>query len=859
MPDPVRLLPLGAALVLGAGCGDPEDPPAPGAADTPFEVAADEARAKLTVTAGGAPLLELLPGGIEAQAVSAEVEEAYGAFLFHDDVAWTLRAEALEAREGGGWDVVGPGGRRIGALEVSFPTDRALWDAEGRGEMSLRIALDVSVASEAESQGRVPRVGLSFACAEGDAFMGFGAQTAATDHRGHRLPVWVSEQGIGKAESDEPPDDWFLRGHHSTSYFPVPLFHDLGREVPFAVLHDGTSRSVFDLCAADPGVWTMAMEGAEATVRLFAGGTGAALQAQVTERIGRPPPLPDWAFGVWIDAVGGQERVQEKVERLRAADVPASAIWTEDWVGGEEGATGYHLRYDWYPDTALYPDLPGLAEWLLGHGLRFQGYVNPFLTEGTRTAQDAAVAGAYVVGGDGEALTFPGPLFDEVGLLDLWSDAGLGLLGEAVGRMAEQGFGSWMADYAEWLPVGAAVEPGPGRYAHNAYPLAWQRANRDLAVGIAPPGEPPVYFARSGFTGSGAIAPVIWAGDQQTSFGTDDGLPTVVPIGVGLGLAGVAAFAHDVAGYSSFGVPPSTEELFRRWTALGAWTPVMRTHHGAYADDNWSWDRDEASTGFFREFAHLHMRLLPLWRGLHLEATRTGMPSWRHPALHFPGDEGARRAEDWFLVGEGIAVYPVLAEGATGRTCALPAGASWVPWTGGGARQGGGEVQADAPAFEGDAAASIPVWVRAGTWVPLLDEGVRTAVPGPVAGLLSSSEVPEFTEALWFAGAEGRAGAAAPSTREDWGIELEQVAGGGAPLVGWVDAGGQAVGECPGGEASGSSPCTLSPGPGDDARIWLSAGAGASLHDSAGALLEARVESGVAGEGRIVTVRGLGP
>ncbi|MGB9339754.1 MAG: TIM-barrel domain-containing protein, partial [Polyangiales bacterium] len=90
----------------------------------------------------------------------------------------------------------------------------------------------------------------------------------------------------------------------------------------------------------------------------------------------------------------------------------------------------------------------------------------------------------------------------------------------------------------------------------------------------------------SGFTGVQSVAQIHWLGDQETNWSELDGLPTVVPAMLNLGLAGQPFVTHDIAGFAR-GAGPSSKELFQRWTELGAFTPVMRTHDGADKVNNW--------------------------------------------------------------------------------------------------------------------------------------------------------------------------------------------------------------------------------------------------------------------------------
>ncbi len=197
-----------------------------------------------------------------------------------------------------------------------------------------------------------------------------------------------------------------------------------------------------------------------------------------------------------------------------------------------------------------------------------------------------------------------------------------------------------------------------------------------------------------------AVSQIHWAGDQQTDWTTTDGFPTVVPALLNLGISGVPYVTHDIAGFSGTQTAPSTKELFQRWTELGAFTPIMRTHEGANRDENWSWETDAETTAHFRRFARVHAALRPEWEALAAEAAATSAPILRHLVLVYPDDATSRTVSDQFLVGESLLVAPVVSEGATTRAVYLPPGATWYHvWTGS-AHAGGQTITIAAPIGE---------------------------------------------------------------------------------------------------------------------------------------------------------------
>lgn len=133
-----------------------------------------------------------------------------------------------------------------------------------------------------------------------------------------------------------------------------------------------------------------------------------------------------------------------------------------------------------------------------------------------------------------------------------------------------------------------------------------------------------------------------------------------------------------------------------RWTELGAFTPIMRTHEGARKDLNWSWNEDQETIAHFRRFARIHQALGPELRALAGEAAHTSAPLLRHLMLVFPDDARSRAVSDQFMLGDELLVAPVVTEGAITRLVYLPPGLWFHVWTGH-RYNGGHTIEIDAP------------------------------------------------------------------------------------------------------------------------------------------------------------------
>jgi alpha-glucosidase (family GH31 glycosyl hydrolase) len=55
---------------------------------------------------------------------------------------------------------------------------------------------------------------------------------------------------------------------------------------------------------------------------VFHGPTPLDVVRQLGDVVGRPAPMPDWAFGTWIASQGGQEAIEAEVADLKRTRSP---------------------------------------------------------------------------------------------------------------------------------------------------------------------------------------------------------------------------------------------------------------------------------------------------------------------------------------------------------------------------------------------------------------------------------------------------------------------------------------------------------------------------------------------------------
>jgi alpha-glucosidase (family GH31 glycosyl hydrolase) len=711
-----------------------------------FHVHLDRGTTEITITRpDGTTLIHTLPGG--GASSDPAMAPALGLATRHGTASYMMSFGQFRIRDTSTdpWIGVARYGEPTGTDPLSVPLVAVDQSVVGTLEISSSGAHGLRLHAHT-SDTTHDRLSFAYDCMPGEHFMGFGGQSFDVDHRGQTIPLWVEEDGIGKNATDDDFSGFPIRGRRHTTHTPMPMFTS---SRGYAMMLDTPYRSIFAMCSEDDRRVRIEAWEDDLDLYLIDAPSPADGVSRLTDVVGRPDPLPNTGLAPWLDAIFGSAHVREVATTARTNDVPVSVIWTEDFRGGaDQGATlGYALDEDWNIDRVLYPDFEMLASDLHDEGIAFLTYNNSFLMMNADVFPEATMGGHTIQNGMGAPYTFTGATFMPTSLVDFTSPAAVSWAQGVYRAQITAGSDGWMADFAEWLPTDCTLHSGEDPFAqHNLYPLGWQRLNRDLFASIGD-GVERVWFVRSGYLRSQPLVQVMWAGDQTTDWAVGDGFPSVIPMGIGLGMTGFPYYATDIGGYISVGTVPTTRELFFRWTTFGALSPVMRTHHGRMAMQNWQWDHDAETIAHFGRWARVHQQLFPYLRALADEASRTGAPMFRALAYDHPEFEAGWTMTDEYALGPSILVAPVVTEGATSRMVTLPSG-RYHPLLGGAViTSTGAPMSVDAPVTE------IPAFVPEGSMIVALPPTVDTVRPLPTgSSLVTLADVHDDRE-IWLYGA----------------------------------------------------------------------------------------------------------
>jgi alpha-glucosidase len=524
--------------------------------------------------------------------------------------------------------------------------------------------------------------GLRLRAAPGEGFMGFGEQFSHLDMSGHAFCLCTQEQGIGRGAQ---PLSFLVNlvspgsaGNAYTTYAPQPVFiTTAGRALCFeqaSVYWCDVKKSVPD--AVDISVWGDTLSG-----WLFHGGTPLELIEAHTAVTGRLRSLPDFAYGAILGLRGGRDAVEPVLEKCLAMGAPVTALWVEDWQGRRGKNGGPPLWWRWYPDEALYPDFRNWADGLWQRGIALMGYANPFLSaDETNPLYTKGREKGYFIkredGGEYVSHFFTGKEYTYV-YVDLTNpEACEWLKAEMKQGMVENGLRGWMADYAEYGPPTGRVHGGDALRAHCEMPGLWARLNAELVDECGLRGSA-LCFHRSAGPGSNHHAMAYWAGDQNPVFDKHDGLASSITALITSGISGMSINHTDIGGFTTLVTPVyklvRKKEVMLRWLEYAAFTPVFRTHDGAYTNpDNYQFYYDGDGYACYVKMARVHAALLWYFKLLETEAVEKGWPMVRALYLHYFTDAECAKIRHQYLLGQDLLVNPVYTTGANMVSAYLP-------------------------------------------------------------------------------------------------------------------------------------------------------------------------------------------
>lgn len=597
---------------------------------------------------------------------------------------------------------------------ISETEDGAVLDLEGELLVTVRLSGGLAELSFEQKNPAINRFWLRVCADEKERCYGCGEQMSYFNLRGRHFPLWTSEPGVGRDKTTyvtwRSDVENQAGGDYYNTNFPQPTFVS-SRHYYLHV--DSTAYADFDF--RNPDFHELQIWEVPRSVRIEAADTFLELLEKESAWFGRQPKLPDWIYnGLILGVQGGTERSFGLLDKVLEAGIRVAGLWCQDWCGKRVTSFGKRLQWDWQYHKEMYPDLPERIAALHERGIRFLGYINPYLVKDGELYREGMERGVFATKADGSEYLVDFGEFD-CGVVDFTNPEAFRWFKDEVIKKhsLDLGIDGWMADFGEYLPTDLALHNGnSAMLEHNHWPALWAKCNYEALEETGKLGEA-VYFMRAGGTGSQAYCTLLWAGDQSVDFSIHDGLGTVICAALSAGMCGCGLSHSDIGGYTSLFGNVRTKEVFLRWAEMAAFTPVMRTHEGNRPEENFQFYDDEECMRRLARLTDVYAMLAPYIKTLVSENAARGIPVQRPLFLHNEEDAACYDIQYEYLLGPDVLVAPVYLAGRTEWEVYLP-GDQWVHfWSG---REYGAGVHVipaglgDTPAFYKKGSAFAPLF-----------------------------------------------------------------------------------------------------------------------------------------------------
>ncbi|MBQ9911915.1 MAG: alpha-glucosidase [Firmicutes bacterium] len=520
----------------------------------------------------------------------------------------------------------------------------------------------------------VDRFWVTIPAAEGESIYGCGETYSKFDLKGERVRIFVAEHQNARRIGDKliretligKRPNFSLPFRNYESYCVAPTYVSSKK---YFVHLDISTFAVFDF--KNPGTTLLYTQEAP-IIYIKQCQSFEEISEEITRMGGRGWQLPDWIYDGAIFAVqGGCDKVNEKIKTAMDAGAKVAGIWSQDWCGCRVTGFGYQVMWNWKTDESLYPKLKDeIAKWK-AEGIRFLGYINPFMALEGPLYKYASEKGWCVKDKEGKdylvtITTFPAAMIDLTN-----KDAYDWYKSVIQENMIDIGMGGWMADFGEYLPVDSVTASGEDAYTlHNIWPELWAKLNKEAIEERGKTGEV-FFFTRAGYTKTAAYSPMMWTGDQHVDWSKDDGLPSVITAMLSLSMSGFGLSHSDAGGYTTVMKMTRDEELLLRWMELGAFSPLMRFHEGNQPSRNVQFDSSKALLDQAARMSRIYASLGWYYKDLAEEYQKTGRPAVR-PLFYSYDEKECYAAKDEYMLGSDLLVAPIIERGQNERTVFLP-------------------------------------------------------------------------------------------------------------------------------------------------------------------------------------------
>lgn len=215
---------------------------------------------------------------------------------------------------------------------INAPYTATFWVPE---TLADRVAFYLDVSSSSTTADSLKKLYFRFDSHAGEDFYGLGAQASFGSLKGHGVPIFSREQGVGRGDQPvtgyENENGTFSGGNRFTTYTAIPSYISTDGNV-FYLSEKSTAYANFDF--KQPGLVSVRYDSLSVDGMFTRTSSMFDAVEKLSDYTGRMPALPSWVHnGAILGIQGGQAKVKRIVEQGLDLDCPIAGVWLQDWCG----------------------------------------------------------------------------------------------------------------------------------------------------------------------------------------------------------------------------------------------------------------------------------------------------------------------------------------------------------------------------------------------------------------------------------------------------------------------------------------------------------------------------------------------
>lgn len=581
--------------------------------------------------------------------------------------------------------------------DIRLSGDDLIWT---NGDMSLKIQKDPLEVSYSygntllltEELGFFEKensTGIRFKLSKNEMIYGAGERAVPLNRRGYKLELF-----------NRPDYNYGINARNLNYGLPVLLSNR-----KYLLFVDNPQKGYFDIGEKEEEILEFGAIGGEMKYFIIAGKTHSQISTSFTELVGRQDLPPRWALGNLQSrmAYKTQEELEGIVDEMISSDFPLDAVIIDFYWFGDSILGGLG-NLKWYEKN--WPQPEKMIKDFKEKGVKTILITEPFVIDTSYWFEHGDSSQLFATRKSGETYVMKDFYFGNAALMDMFKTQTKDWFWEQYKKQIEIGVAGWWGDLGEpeTHPEDMYHVNGKAHEVHNMYAHEWASMLYHKYAEFYPETRL-FHLNRSGATGTQRYSIFPWSGDVSRSW---SGFQAQLPLMLNMSICGLAYISSDLGG---FALGEKEEELYTRWLQMGVFNPIFRPHGSGIPSEPIFFS--EETQKIVRASIKLRYRLMPYIYNASYENTVEGKPIVKPMFYYHDQNPLFENYSEAYYYGDQMVVAPVISKGVTEKEIILPKG-KWYDFYSDELFDGGiinYPIVMD----------NIPVFVKAGSFIPMLD------------------------------------------------------------------------------------------------------------------------------------------